>query len=166
MNRPTLLVVDDDSYLRQGLELVLRNEYHLLFAAGAEAALKLLGEQPVDIVLADYRMPGMNGLEFLKLVRNCYPDTVRIVLTGHASADVAIQAMNEAEVYRFLTKPVDRTELMVTLYLAYERLQLERENRRLYALIHGDPDLARRLDDHPMEASAAAPAAPAPAVSA
>jgi two-component system, probable response regulator PhcQ len=158
MTRPTLLVVDDDSYLRQGLELVLRSEYQLLFAAGAEAAFKLLGEQPVDIVLADYRMPGMNGLEFLKLVRNCYPDTVRIVLTGHASADLAIQAMNEAEVYRFLTKPVDRTELMVTLYLAYERLQLERENRRLYALIHGDPDLVRRLDDQSAEAAAPVPA--------
>jgi DNA-binding NtrC family response regulator len=155
MTRPTLLVVDDDSYLRQGLELVLRNEYQLLFAGSAEVAFRVLGEQAVDIVLADYRMPGMNGLEFLELVRSCYPDTVRIVLTSHGSADVAIQAMNEAEVYRFLTKPVDRTELMVTLYLAYERLQLERENRRLYAMIHGDPDLARRLEEQPAATSPA-----------
>jgi DNA-binding NtrC family response regulator len=149
MTRPTVLVVDDDSCLRQGLELVLRNEYELVFAAGAEDAFRALGGQPVDIVLADYRLPGMNGLEFLELVRSCYPDTVRIVLTSQASADDAIHAMNEAEVYRFLTKPVDRTELMVTLYLAYERLQLERENRRLYAMIHGDPDLARRLEKRP-----------------
>ncbi|HET8734820.1 MAG TPA: response regulator [Anaeromyxobacteraceae bacterium] len=141
MSRPTLLVVDDDANLFQGLELSLRKEYRLLSAPDASTALRLLASEPVDLVLADYRMPGMDGLAFLELVRNRFPDTVRIVLTGHVSAEVAIRAMNEAEVYRFLEKPVDRNELLVTLYLAHEKLKLDREHRRLHGLMHGDPEV-------------------------
>jgi DNA-binding NtrC family response regulator len=137
---PSVLVVDDDVNLVQGLELALRREYSVFTAVDAAGAFRVLAAEPVDIVLADYRIPGMDGLEFLRIVRNRSPDTVRIVLTGHVSAEVAIRAMNEAEVYRFLEKPVDRNELLVTLYLAHEKLKLERENRRLYGLIHGDPE--------------------------
>ena len=147
MSRPSILLVDDDVNLVQGLELALRREYQVQSAVDADGALRLLARSPVDIVLADYRIPGMDGLEFLRIVRNRYPDTVRIVLTGHVSAEVAVRAMNEAEVYRFLEKPVDRNELLVTLFLAHEKLKLERENRRLHGLIHGDPEVRPVQDD-------------------
>jgi DNA-binding NtrC family response regulator len=162
VSRPAILIVDDDANLVQGLELGLRKEYRLLAAPDPGTALRILGSQHVDVVLADHRMPGMNGLEFLRLVRNRHPDTVRMVMTGEVTAELAIQALNEAEVYRFLRKPITTDDLRITLYLACERLKLERENRRLYAIIHGDPDVSRpRVDllveptaDYPLEGAA------------
>ena len=142
MSRPVILIVDDDASLVQGLALSLRDEYRILAAADAGTALRVLGSQPVDIVLADHRMPGMNGLELLRIVRNRHPDTVRMVMTGNVTAELAIQALNEAEVYRFLLKPVTPDDLRITLFLACERMKLERENRRLYAIIHGDPEVS------------------------
>lgn len=147
MDLMTVLIVDDDANLREGLALVLRHDYRLLFAETAEAALRLLAAEPVDIILADHMMPGMTGLEFLKLVRTRHPDTLRIMLTGHADTRLVMEAVNGGEVYRFLTKPVDRTELQLTLFLAAERLQLERQNRLLLSIISTHPDLARQLED-------------------
>ena len=68
------------------------------------------------------------------------------MLSGHADAETVIRTINEGEVYRFLTKPCDRTELLVTLHLACEKLELERENRRLLALIRAQPELLVRVE--------------------
>ncbi len=86
-------------------------------------------------------MPQMTGLEFLKIVHDRYPETVRITLTGHADMQTAIDAINQGEIYRFLTKPWDDVELKVTVTLAFEKLDLERENRRLLAMV-------RNLSNH------------------
>ena len=92
----------------------------------------------------------MTGLEFLKLVRDRHPDTVRLMLTGHADMQTAINAINQGEIYRFLTKPWDDTELKVTLYLAFEQLELERENRGLLATVRRQHELIKSLEhDHP-----------------
>ena len=147
MPRASILVVDDDDNTRHGLGLALRSSgYRVSFAASAESALELLRIEPVDVVISDHLLSGMSGLEFLKLVRDRHPDTVRIMLTGHADMDMAIKAINHGEIYRFLTKPCDRVELQVTLHLACERLELERENRRLLALIRTTPELAARVE--------------------
>ncbi len=139
--------MDDDDNARHGLGLSLRScGYRVNFAASAEAALELLRLEPADVIISDHCMSGMSGLEFLKLVRDRHPDTVRIMLTGHADMDMAIKAINHGEIYRFLTKPCDRVELQVTLHLACERLELERENRRLLALIRTTPELAARVE--------------------
>jgi DNA-binding NtrC family response regulator len=145
--RASILVVDDDDNARHGLGLALRSGgYRVSFAASAESALEFLRVEPVDVVISDHCMPGMSGLEFLKLVRDRHPDTVRIMLTGHADMDMAIKAINQGEIYRFLTKPCDRVELQVTLHLACEKLQLERENRRLLAVIRATPELSSRVE--------------------
>ena len=154
MPRATILVVDDDDNARHGLGLALRSGgYRVSFAASAESALELLRFEPMDVIISDHRMPGMSGLEFLKLVRDRYPDTIRIMLTGHADMEMAIKAINHGEIYRFLTKPCDRVELQVTLHLACERLQLERENRRLLALVRATPELASRARELETERS-------------
>jgi DNA-binding NtrC family response regulator len=147
MEPTTVLIVDDDENARLGLALALRDAgYRLLLADGPDAGLARLAEEPVDVVISDQRMPGMSGLEFLGIVRDRYPDAVRIILTGHADTDTAVRAINQGEIYRFLTKPCDRTELRVTLHLACERQALERENRRLLALVRTSPELQGRLD--------------------
>jgi two-component system, probable response regulator PhcQ len=148
MLRASILVVDDDENARHGLALALRGAgYRLTFASCGDEALELLRRDPVDIVISDHLMPGMSGLELLALVHDRYPDTVRIILTGHADTELAIKAINHGEIYRFLTKPCDRVELGVTLHLACEKLELERENRRLLAVIRTSPELTAHLEE-------------------
>ena len=143
MERPTLLIVDDEADVRDGLELVLRRQYRVLTADRAAAALRILATEPVDIVLSDHRMPQTTGLALLKEVSARYPDTIRIMLTGQAALDLALAAINQGEVYRFVMKPVDRTELKLVLFLACEKLLLEREVRALRAIVAEHPDLER-----------------------
>jgi DNA-binding NtrC family response regulator len=148
MEPVTVLIVDDDESARVGLGHALRGSgYRLLFADGPRAGLECMAAESVDVVISDHLMPGTTGLEFLSTVRDRYPDAVRIMLTGHADGETAIRAINQGEIYRFLHKPCDRTELRVTLHLACEKLALERENRRLLALIRTSPELQRRLDE-------------------
>ena len=148
MSRATVLIVADDEDVRGGLGRSLRKtHYRLLFADRPETALQVLASEAVDVVLSDYMMPGMTGLAFLKKVRDRYPDTVRIMLTGRANAELAMKLIGEGEIYRLLTKPVQRLELQVALHLACERLELERENRRLLALVRLHPELLRQLEE-------------------
>ena len=147
MSRPTVLIVDDEESARVGLGHSLRGEgYELRFADGGAAALELLKTTRVDVVVSDQRMPGMTGLELLTLVRDRHPDTVRIMLTGETNLETCVEAINRGEIYRFLQKPVDRVELRTAIFLACDRLSLERRNRRLLALIRTSPELLRRLE--------------------
>jgi len=131
-----VLIVDDEENVRNAMRRSLRKEgYEISFAEGPLAALELMAHQPIDLVLSDHMMPQMSGMEFLTLVRDRYPDTMRLMLTGHADMETAIRAINHGEIYRFLTKPWDDAELKVTLFMAFERQDLERENRRLLATV-------------------------------
>lgn len=148
MHRATILIIDDDENVRIGLSHALRGpDYRILLADGPMTALRMLQTEPVDVVISDHLMPGVTGMEFLKLVRDRYPDTVRIMLTGHADTDMALRAINEGEIYRFLTKPCQRTELKVTVFLACEKLELERANRRLLAIVRTSPELMKQVEE-------------------
>jgi two-component system, probable response regulator PhcQ len=142
-----VLIVDDEENVCRALRRTLRKEgYELFFASQPSEALELLKTTPVDIVLSDHLMPNMTGLEFLKIVHDRHPDCLRIMLTGHADMQTAIDAINHGEIYRFLTKPWDDTELKVTLHLAFEQLELERENRKLLAMVRRQHDLLKSLE--------------------
>jgi DNA-binding NtrC family response regulator len=147
MGPATILLVDDEPAVREGLMLSLRSTgYRIRQAGSGQEALEALRAEPADLVISDHLMPGMTGLELLKLIRDRFPDTVRIMLTGHADLATAIAALNEGEIYRFLSKPCDRLELKVTVHLALERLELERENRRLLAIVRSRPELLEELE--------------------
>lgn len=142
-----LLVVDDDDMVRTALSRTLRSAgYQVFEAPSGEAALSLLGETRVDIVVSDHLMPDMTGLELLKCVHDRHPDALRVIVTGHAEMNVAIEAINQGEVYRFITKPWDNTELKVMIHIAFEQLELERRHRRLLAAVRTDPTLYALLD--------------------
>jgi DNA-binding NtrC family response regulator len=127
-----VLLVDDDECVLEGLKRVLSREpWEIIVACGGEAALALLETQPVDVVVSDERMPGISGTELLMRVGARYPETVRIVLTGHGSLEIAIRAINEGEVYRFLTKPCSPLELAVAIRQGLAHQDLLRESRRL-----------------------------------
>ena len=95
-----------------GLKLHLRRHFKVLTAESGQRGLELLKERgPFGVVLSDMRMPGMNGAEFLAEVHRLYPLTTRMLLTGYADLDSAIAAINEGQIFRFLTKPVPPSRL-------------------------------------------------------
>lgn len=131
-SRRRILVVDDEVKICNALRFCLRTEgYRLRFAYSAKEALELLKSEPTDLIVSDHLMPGMTGMNLLKLVRDRHPDCTRVLLTGHADMEIAIQAINQGEIYRFLTKPWDNDELKTTLRLALEKREVECENRRI-----------------------------------
>lgn len=102
----TLLAVDDDAATLQMLQYALKHDgIRVLTANSAEQGLELLALNLVQVVLSDQRMPGMSGSEFLDIVAQLYPDTIRIILTGYADLQTVIDVVNEGTVYKFLTKP-------------------------------------------------------------
>ncbi len=143
----TLLIVDDEDNVRSALRRSLRKENYTVFTApGSEEALEILKQQPIDLVVSDHLMPKMTGLEFLKLVHDRYPGVGRIMLTGHADMETAIKAINEGEIYRFLQKPWDDLELKVILHLAFEQIELARENQRLLSAVRRQAGFIRDLE--------------------
>ena len=101
-----ILLVDDEVNVLEGYKRQLRHEFDIHIAVGGEQALLTNGvEGPFAVIISDYRMPIMNGVEFLAKVRERSPDTVRMMLSGNADMDTAIEAVNEGSIFRFMTKP-------------------------------------------------------------
>ena len=119
----TILCVDDEPEVLEGLRRTLRREaYRLLTATSAAEALYTIAAETVDVIISDIDMPGTNGLELVARVRREHPEIVRLLLTGDASLRAALDAINQGEVHRFLTKPWDTNHLRRTLHDAIERL--------------------------------------------
>lgn len=136
MTPDAILCVDDEPYILDALKRVFFDKPVMVFVAGnATEALELLEKQEVKIIISDERMPGMSGAELLEVVRKTYPDTIRILLTGHASLTTVITAVNKGEIYRFFIKPWNDTELQFAVQAALEKYNLEAENRRLLEIV-------------------------------
>jgi len=132
MTDHTLLIVDDEPNVIASLKRALFNEeIEILTATGGREGLEVLSQKPVQVVLSDEKMPFMSGSEFLAAVKARYPQTVRLMLTGQASIEAAMLAINEGEIYRFFTKPWDDVTLVFAIRSAFEKHDLEAENRRL-----------------------------------
>ncbi len=101
-----ILCVDDDASILDGYKRQLRKDFHLDTAVGAQEGLEMVAKHgPYAVIVSDLNMPGMNGVEFLSSVRVHEPDTVRMLLTGNADLPAAIDAINQGQIFRFLTKP-------------------------------------------------------------
>ena len=128
----TILFVDDEPNVTEALKRALRREpYEFLTATCGAAALKILEDQYVDVVISDEQMPGMAGSVFLSMVRKQFPHTIRMILSGHASLEAAVRAINEGQVYRFFLKPCNPTDLAFTIQQALSHKRLEEKCRRL-----------------------------------
>lgn len=114
--RAQVLCVDDEARVVEGLALHLRREYEVHTALSGEEGLKKLSEiRDPAVVISDMRMPGMDGATFLKRVMQSHPDVTRILLTGEPGRDAAVSAVNEGQIYRFLTKPCTPDNLKVAV---------------------------------------------------
>ncbi len=115
-DRARVLFVDDEPLVLEGLRRAVHSEFVADLANGPEEGLaKLRDAGPYPIVVSDMRMPGMDGAEFLAAARNISPASIRVMLTGFADVDAAGRAVNEGQIFRFLTKPVTRENLVATL---------------------------------------------------
>jgi two-component system probable response regulator PhcQ len=142
-----VLIVDDEPIITNLLKDALSREpYGILSARSAEEALPILDREKLDVVISDEKMPGMSGSEFLAFVRQKYPDTIRMILTGHASLDSAIRAINEGEVYRFFTKPCNVFDLAMTIRQAIKLNDLIKESRRLLKIVKRQSSLIESLE--------------------
>jgi signal transduction histidine kinase len=132
-NRPTLLVVDDEPEVLRSLHDLFRRDYKVLtFERGADA-LKALETAEPPVIMSDQRMPEMTGVEFLRRAKCLRPDATRLLFTGYADIKAVIDAINEGNVFRYLTKPWDPDDLAAAVRQAVEHHDLIVERRRLIA---------------------------------
>lgn len=131
----TLLFVDDEESVLAAMKRIFMEEnYEIITANTAEKALAIMEREQVNLLLSDHRMPGMNGGELLKIVRERWPETIRIMLTGHADVNSIMGAVKDGAVYKFITKPWNDEDLRLTVSLALQQYVLLHENRRLKEL--------------------------------
>ena len=134
MSDKTVLFVDDEANVLSSLKRLLRREpYHVLTAEGGAAGLALLAQETVHLVVSDQRMPDMEGTAFLSKVKEGWPHTVRIILSGYADVSVIVEAINKGEVYRFLGKPWNDDELRASIRQCLGQYDLLEQNRTLLA---------------------------------
>lgn len=128
-----ILCVDDERNVLRALERIfLDDDYEIVLAGSGDEGLKVIEESgPFQVVISDYRMPVMNGVEFLKVVYERHPETVRIVLSGYADAGAIVAAINEGHIYKFIPKPWNDDELRITIQNCLERYFLLKSNREL-----------------------------------
>lgn len=132
MDRSAILLVDDSPSVIAALKRVFYAEdLDMHSAENGAMGLEILAQIPVKVVVSDEMMPGMTGTEFLKKVKVHYPFVIRMMLTGNASIEAAMRAVNEGEIYRFFSKPWDDVQLLLAVRSAVEKYDLEAENRLL-----------------------------------
>lgn len=135
IKQPTLLLVDDEQNILSSLRRLFRPlGYDILMAKNGREGLEVMENEVVDLVISDMRMPEMDGAEFLEQVAVRWPDTMRILLTGHADLSSAVSAINRGKIYKYINKPWEDSDLKTTVEHALEKRFLEQERRRLVEL--------------------------------
>ena len=125
------MVVDDEPYILATLSALLSNEFEVITSNTAEAAQTLFAERPIDLILTDQKMPRMSGVQLLEWVRQNYPKTMRLMMTGYADLEEAVEAINRGQVYRYIPKPWRAEDLLETLRTAARTFVLERSHEQL-----------------------------------
>lgn len=149
-NAPRVLIVDDDDLIIRSLRglFTLETEYEVYDFTEPEKALEEVERRPIDLVISDFLMPRMNGVEFLKKVRELQPDATRILLTGFADKENAIRAINEVGLYQYLEKPWSNQDLLLLVRNALQdkslRFQLSQKVSEFERLVHEHSELSTR----------------------
>lgn len=127
-----MLLVDDEPNVLSSLKRVFRKEsYQVSTASNADEALDILSKSDHQLVISDFKMPGMNGAQFLQEAKKLYPQMIRIMLTGQADTDAVMSAIKDGAVYKFILKPWNDDDLRVTVALAFEQYELIKKNNEL-----------------------------------
>ncbi|GAB4356380.1 MAG: sigma-54 dependent transcriptional regulator [Oricola sp.] len=143
-NAPTILVIDDEVRSLESLARILDDDFDVRTAATISAATEVLEKEWVQVVLCDQRMPEQTGVEFLKSVRDRWPDVIRMIVSGYTDAHDIIDGINEAGIFQYITKPWHPESLILTLKTACRLYQLQRENELLAIELKMSPSGARQ----------------------
>lgn len=143
---PAVLVVEHEVHSRETLRRTLEEEFEVLTAESAEDAFAIMTREVVHVILCDQRIPGTNGVEFLKQVREQWPEVVRIIVSGNTDSDDLISSINEAGIYQFVLKPWQPDRLLCTLRNAAELYAMQIQEQRLHLELRtAQPVLRRRV---------------------
>lgn len=143
-----ILCVDDEPNIVASLKRLFRGSgYQVTTATSGAQAIAHLEQEPVDLVFSDMRMPGMSGAQLLEQIRERWPKTTRVLLTGYADIGSTIAAINSGEVYRYITKPWDDGEVLATAHQIFERHALEDEKARLEELLRAKNQALMELNE-------------------
>lgn len=142
---PPILLVDDEPEILHSLKGLLRREFTLHTAQSGQQALDILREQPIQVIMTDQRMPEMTGAQLLTQAKEIAPHTIRIIFTGYADIKGVVDAVNEGQLYRYITKPWDPDELVETLTEATDEFRRRQQQRD--ALKQAGAFCQRALDD-------------------
>lgn len=127
-----ILFVDDEKKVLDGYSRTLRKLFTVVTALGAEEALQVMDEDgPFTVIVSDIRMPKMDGIELLSRVKQAHPDTIRMVLTGYADLEMAIQVVNRGDIFRFLTKPCDPVDLIRAIHSGIGQYEMTKAAQEL-----------------------------------
>lgn len=144
---PLVLIVDDEQRSLETLRRTLEEEFRVVVAACAEDALRVLESEFVQVVLSDQRMPNMSGVEFLRRVREQWPDAIRMIISGYTDPADIIAAVNDAGIYQFIHKPWHPDSLLLSVRGAAQLYQLQRENQLLNVELRAtEPVLRGRVE--------------------
>ncbi|MEX5726964.1 two-component system response regulator HupR/HoxA [Rhodovulum iodosum] len=130
-SQPAILLVDDEPHSLSAMRMALEDEFEILTAPDAAEARNVLEQDWVQVVICDQRMPGQSGVEFLSDVREGWPETVRLLITGYTDTSAMVSAINDAGIHQFLTKPWHPDQLLIAARNAARLFHLARENERL-----------------------------------
>lgn len=131
-----ILFVDDEEYNLVAFKATFRENYDIYTAQSGKEALKLLRGKEIGLIITDQRMPEMTGVELLEKILPKYPDSVRIILTGYSDVEAIVSAINTGHVFRYITKPWDERELMMTIDNALGLYELRVKNKELVLELH------------------------------
>ncbi len=138
-SKPVVLIVDDSRLIREILASALLDLVEVVAVEDVASARKVLREREVDVVIADHHLEGPSGLALLASLRDACAEPKRILVSGRVDAALAVEAVNRAEVFRLLEKPVDRDELRLAVLAAVDMVRREREDRRALAAVRTNP---------------------------
>ena len=147
MTQPTkrLLLVDDEPSILKALKRTIKIPHCEIDTFDQpRAALAALDEQHYSVIVSDYRMPGMDGVAFLKEARKRQPEAIRIILSGYTDVKGLLDAINQAEIYRFIAKPWDDLDLQVTLKKTLDYAELLETNRKLLEQVRAQQETIAR----------------------
>ncbi|MEW8431065.1 MAG: sigma-54-dependent Fis family transcriptional regulator, partial [gamma proteobacterium symbiont of Ctena orbiculata] len=150
-NQPTVLIVDDEVRSLETLQRILEDEFDVRTAENVAEARKILETDWVQIILCDQRMPEITGVEFLKQVREQWPEVIRMIISGYTDSEDIISAVNEAGIYQFVTKPWHPDRLILLLKNAAELFELQRKNEILSVELKMSPSRLQSAMDQKRE---------------
>lgn len=131
MLKESVLIVDDQPEILNSLERLLKEHYKIYVASNGLAALDVLKKHDIALILADQRMPQMTGVEFLKRSLEIQPDAVRILITAYADIQASINAINQGQIFYYVSKPWEPDDLLVIVLRAVETYRLQKKNIEL-----------------------------------